>query len=322
MKHRQLGKNGPKVSALGLGCMGMSVFYGPTDENMAIEVIHRAYEEGITLFDTADMYGNGANETLLGKAVKEFRKKVVLSTKCGIEFTGTEVKIHNSPDYIQKCCHASLKRLGTEVIDVYYLHRVNPIVPIEESMQAMQKLIKEGKILYVGLSEVDGKTLERAHKVLGEKLVALQSEYSLLNHHDPEIVLPTCRKLKISLVAHAPLGRGLLGGRLKDSRSFTQSSSFDVRSVSPQFQSEVFEHNLHFVDALAKIAKKKKCTVAQLCLAWLLAQGDDIIPIPGTKRMDYLQENLGALQVVLSQEDLAEIKQVIAKHPVKGQRLI
>lgn len=322
MKQRQLGKGGPKVSAMGLGCMGMSSFYGPTDEKSAIQVIERAYEEGITLFDTADMYGNGANEILLGKAVKNFRNKIIVGTKCGIEWDGKELKVHNSPEYIQRACDASLKRLGIDTIDVFYLHRFNPAVPLENSMQAMLDLISNGKIRYVGLSEVDGGTLEKAHRILGDKLVALQSEYSILNHTAPEPVIPICRKLKIAFVAHAPLGRGLLTGKFKDPRAFTESGAFDVRSISPQFQGDAFENNLHLVDGLETIAKKKRCTLAQLALSWLLALGEDIIPIPGTKRLDYLIENLGALNVNLSKEDLSAIDQVIKSHPIQGQRLI
>ncbi len=321
MKQRQLGKNGPKVSAMGLGCMGMSAFYGPTDEKLALQVIQKAYEEGITLFDTADMYGNGANEILLGKAVKSYRNKVVIATKCGIELKGTELKIHNSREYIRKSCQASLKRLGMEAIDVFFLHRYNPEVPLEESMQAMLELISEGKILYVGLSEVTGEIIERAHRVLGDKLVALQSEYSILNFADAEAVLPTCRKLKMAFMAFAPLGRGLLTGKLKDPQAFTKSDVFDVRSIAPQFQPDVFENNLHLVEGLVALAKKKSCTPAQLALAWLLSRGEDIIPIPGTKHMEYLKENLGAFNVALSPVDLAAIDQVIKENPIQGVRL-
>lgn len=301
--------------------MGMSAFYGPTDEKLAIQVIQKAYEDGITLFDTADMYGNGANEILLGKAVKSFRNKVHIATKCGIELKDMTVRIHNSPEYIRKACQASLKRLGMETIDLYYLHRYNPDIPIEESMQAMLELVNEGKILYVGLSEVDGEILKRAHRVLGDKLVALQSEYSILNFADAQAVLPTCRKLNISFVAFSPLGRGLLAGKLKNAQDFKNSETFDVRSIAPQFQPDVFAHNLHLVEGLTAIAKKKDCTPAQLSLAWLLAQGEDIIPIPGTKRMEYLKENLKALKVSLSPADLAAIDQVIIENPIKGIRL-
>ncbi len=321
MKQRQLGKNGPKVSALGLGCMGMSGFYGQADESLAIRVVQRAYEEGITFFDTADMYGNGANEVLLAKAVKNFRKKIILATKCAIEFDGVTVKIRNSPDYILKACDSSLKRLGTDVIDVFYLHRFNEEVPIEDSMQAMLELINMGKIRYVGLSEVDAETLKKAYQVLGDKLVALQSEFSILNHKDAEAILPTCRKLGVSFVAFSPLGRGLLTGTLKNADVFFNSKEFDVRSLSPQFQPDTFSSNLHLVDALKAIAEKKKCTTSQLSLAWLLFKGEDIIPIPGTKRMEYLLENLKALDLSLLNSDLLAIEEAIKTNPIKGSRL-
>lgn len=322
MIQRQLGKHGPKVSAIGLGCMGMAAFYGPADEKRSIQVIEQAYEDGITFFDTADMYGNGSNEILLGKAIESFRHQIVIGTKCGIEFTGTEVKIHNTPEYIQKACHTSLKRLKTEKIDVFYLHRYSGEVPIEEAMQAMLRLIKEGKILYVGLSEVEGEILERAHRVLGDKLVALQSEFSIVNHAAAEAALPTCRKLGVTLVAHCPIARGLLSGKLKDAHAFTNSKTFDVRNFSPQFQADVFEANLQLIRALEEIAKEKKCTTAQLSLAWLLSKGKDIIPIPGTKQIKYLKENIDAVNIHLTKEELKAIEQAMKKHPIQGERLI
>ncbi len=320
MKLRQLGKKGPKVSALGLGCMGMSVFYGPTNEDLAIQVIHQAHKDGVNFFDTSDMYGNGANEVLLGKAIKNIRNNIIISSKCGIEWNGNELKIQNTPEYILKSCDASLKRLGIETIDVYFLHRYNPTVPIEESMQAMRKLIDAGKIQYVGLSEVDGEILERAHLVLGDKLVALQSEYSIVNHTEAEAVLPTCRRLGIAFVAYSPILRGLLSGKLKNPDMF-KSETFDVRSIAPQFQPDVFENNLRLVNVLGAIAKEKHCTTAQLSLAWLIAQGEDIIPIPGTKRLEYLKENLDALNISLSQKDLLAVKQAVKENPIKGLRL-
>lgn len=320
MKFRQLGKKGPKVSALGLGCMGMSSFYGPTNEESSLKVIQQAYNLGVNFFDTADMYGNGANEILLGKAIKNFRNEVIIATKCGIEFTGTEVRVHNNPEYIHNACNVSLKRLGIETIDLYFLHRHNPQVPIEEAMQAMLKLIDEGKIRYVGLSEVGGDILEKAQKVLGDKLIALQSEYSLFNHSEAEAVLPTCRKLGIAFIAYSPISRGLLSGRIRNTNMF-KSEAFDLRTVAPQFQPDVFEHNMHLVDAVASIAKEAHCTPAQLSLAWLLAQGEDIIPIPGTRRIEYLKENLEAQNVQLSQAVLSAIDQAISANPIKGVRL-
>lgn len=321
MKQRQLGENGPKVSALGLGCMGMTGFYGEADESLAINVIQKAYEEGITFFDTADMYGNGANEILLGKAVKNFRNKIVLATKCAIEFDGVTLKVHNSPEYILKACDASLKRLQTDVIDVFYLHRFSGEVSIENSMQAMIELINKGKIRHVGLSEVDAQTLKEAHAILGNKLVALQSEFSILNHKDVEAVLPTCRSLGISFVAFSPLGRGLLPGKQRNAEVFFNSKVLDVRSFSPQFQRDTFPHNLRLVDALQAIAEKKKCTTSQLSLAWLLSKGEDIIPIPGTKRIEYLMENLKAVDLSLSDSDLLAIDNAIQLNPIQGVRL-
>ncbi len=322
MKYRRLGKKGPLVSSLGLGCMVMTESYGHADKKAASNLIEKAYEKGVTFFDTADCYGMGANEELLGHAVKSFRKDVVIATKCGIEIRKSDFQhfINNTPHYIKQACHASLKRLGMETIDLYYLHRYNPAVPIEESMEAMLSLIEEGKILYVGLSEVDKDVLERAHGVLGDKLVALQTEFSIANHSIAEAVLPTCRKLGIGFVAYSPLGRGLLSGVIRNPTIFHEGSEFDFRSILPQFQSGVFETNLHLVKAIEALAHQKKCTPAQLSLAWLLAQGEDIIPIPGTKQMKYLEENLEAVNIHLSDNDLAAINQAILKYPIKGAR--
>lgn len=321
MKFRKLGKKGPLVSALGLGCMTMTESYGPTNEKSGLETIEIAYENGVTFFDTADMYGSGANEKLVGKAIKHFRKKIVIATKCGIEYVDQGLKINNTPQYILKACENSLKRLEIDVIDLYYLHRYNPEIPIEESMQAMLKLIEEGKILHVGLSEVDGPTLERAHRLLGDKLVAVQTEYSILNRSVAEAILPTCRKLGVAFVAYSPIGRGLLSGKIKDSKIFSASSEFDFRSMLPQFQSEAFKDNLGLVEAITALSKMKNCTPAQLALAWLLAQGEDIIPIPGTKHAEYLTENLQALNIILSPNDLKMIDEAIRQNPVKGNRL-
>jgi len=320
MKYRKLGKSGPQVSALGLGCMGISEFYGPTDEKTGIEVIQQAYENEINFFDTADMYGRGENEVLLGKAVKAFRNNVIIATKCGIERIGDDMKFNNDPAYIKKACQASLKRLNMDTIDLYYLHRYNKDVPIEVSMQTMLELIKEGKILHVGLSEVDGEIVERAYNVLGDKLVALQSEYSIVNRASGDIALPTCKKLGIAFVPFSPIARGLLSGKIKDIKTFSESPAFDFRSVHPQFQPDAYKSNMQLIDAIVSMSNRKKCTPAQLSLAWLLAQGEDIIPIPGTKRIQYLKENIGALQVELSKDDLTNLENIIKEHPVMGKR--
>ncbi len=322
MKYRKLGKKGPLVSSLGLGCMVMTESYGASDKKLDAQVIQKAYEKGVTFFDTADCYGMGANEELVGQAVKSFRKNVVIATKCGIEIRKSDFHhfINNKPSYIKKACDASLKRLGMDTVDLYYLHRYNPEVAIEESMGAMQSLIDEGKILYVGLSEVEGDILERAYRVLGDKLVAVQTEYSIANSIVAKAVLPVCRKLDIGFVAYSPLGRGLLSGAIRDPKVFQESSEFDFRSILPQFQSDTYQENFHLVEALIAIAQKKNCTPAQLALAWLLAQGEDIIPIPGTKRMKYLEENLQAVDVILSASDLAAIEEAIRKHPIQGAR--
>lgn len=321
MNYCKLGKNGPEVSVLGLGCMGLSEFYGPTDETTAIHVIHNAFQKGITFFDTADMYGKGANEILLGKAIKKFRDQIVIATKCGLEYVGDDMRINNSKSYIKNACEGSLQRLNVDVIDVYFLHRQNPQVAIEDSMETMLELLEEGKIRYIGLSEVSGETLKRAHEILGKHLVALQSEYSILNYRTAELVLSECRSLGIAFVAFCPLARGLLSGKIRDSKQFEESAVFDFRSIAPQFHEEALQQNLQLVDVLEKMAKQKNCTLAQLSLAWLLAQGNDIIPIPGTKRMDYLEENLGALDVNFSQQDLDTIRSFMKQFPVQGSRL-
>lgn len=322
MKYRKLGKKGPLVSSLGFGCMVMTQSYGASDKEAFGTLVQKAYENGVTFFDTADVYGQGFNEELLGKAIQSFRKEIVVATKCGIEINPTDFShtINNQPSYITKACEASLKRLNIETIDLYYLHRFNPEVAIEDSMGAMLRLIEEGKIRYVGLSEADSDTLERAHRVLGDKLVALQTEYSMANHAIANTALPTCRKLGVGFVAYSPLGRGLLSGVIKDPKIFKESAEFDFRSILPQFQADVYQENLQLVEAIAAIAKKKYCTPAQLSLAWLLAQGEDIVPIPGTKRESYLLEDLKAVDIQLSDSDLAEIDNAILKNPIKGAR--
>lgn len=320
MKYRQLGKKGPKVSALGFGCMGMSKHYGPIDEKSSIKVLQEAYESGITFFDTADLYGMGENEKLVGKGIHSFRDRIILASKCAIEITANGVRINNTRKYIKNACHGSLKRLNVEKIDVYYLHRYNPEVPIENSMGTMLELIKEGKIDYVGLSEVSPEIMSRAHAILGDKLVVVQSEYSMLNHDTAELVLPTSRQLGLAFVAFSPLTRGMLTGKIRDRNTIAAGGQDDFRNTLPQFREGALEQNLLLVDAVHELAKQKNCTHAQIALAWLLAQGSDIIPIPGTKKSTYLQENLGALDVTLSQEDLQAIRTIMKEHPVQGAR--
>jgi aryl-alcohol dehydrogenase-like predicted oxidoreductase len=322
MKYRQLGKHGPKVSSLGLGCMGMSPHYGPSgDEATSLRVLQKAYEEGVNFFDTADMYGKGENEKIVGKGIKAFRKSIILSTKCALEYTANGLRINNTAEYIQGACNGSLKRLGVDHIDLYYLHRHDATLPIEEPMEVMRKLILEGKISYVGLSEVGPEIIERAYAVLGDKLVALQSEYSMMNRTAAEMILPTCRKLGLSFIAFSPLTRGLLSGKITDRTAIDEAGDSDFRGVLPQFEQEALVNNLYLVKAIHEFAKGKKATASQIALAWLLAQGEDVIPIPGTKKMDYLKENIDAVDITLSQRDLEELGMLIKQHTIKGIRI-
>lgn len=321
MKYRQLGLDGPEVSALGLGCMGMSEHYGLVDEKNSLKVLKEAYESGITLFDTADMYGQGENEKLVGKGIKAFRDEIVLATKCGLEYIPNGLRINNDPDYIKKACGESLKRLGVDHIDLYYLHRHNRKVPIEDAMEAMFELVVEGKISYVGLSEVGPETIQRAYAVLGDKLIAVQSEYSMMNYDTAEMVLPKCRQLGLAFVPFSPLTRGLLSGKIRDREAIVQAGDADFRSGLPQFREESLLQNLRFVEAVHEFAERKQATVCQIALAWLLAQGPDIIPIPGTKRIEYLKENIGALDVLLTPSDLEELAAIIRENPILGARL-
>ncbi|HAI75578.1 MAG TPA: aldo/keto reductase [Microscillaceae bacterium] len=306
MKTRNLGKTGVAVSALGLGCMGMSEFYGASDEQENIETLHYAVDNGVTFLDTADIYGNGANEILLQKAFKGMWDKVFLATKFGILRSPdgkTMLGISGKPDYVQQACHASLNRLGVECIDLYYLHRVDPEVPIEDTVGAMADLVKAGKVKYLGLSEVSASTLRRACKV--HPIAALQSEYSIWSTDIEPEVIPACRELGVSLVAYSPLGRGFLTGQIQ---KFEDLAPDDFRRSVPRFQGENFQKNLDLVQKLQDLANQKGCTASQLALAWVLAQGDEMIPIPGTRRVKYLQENIGALAVSLTPQELADIR--------------
>ncbi len=320
MQKRRLGKNGPEVSALGLGCMGMSQWYGTKDDVESAATINRAIELGLNFIDTADMYGPFINEELIGHAIKGKRNKVVLATKFG--FVGslkdiTKVEVNGKPEHVYAACEGSLKRLQVETIDVYYLHRVDPNTPIEETVGAMASLVKQGKVRYIGLCEVNSQTLRKAHKV--HPINALQSEYSLWTR-DPELdVIKTCRELGIAFVPFSPLGRGFLTGQIKQTSELSEN---DNRHNFPRFQGENLKKNMLIVERLGEMASQKNCTAAQLALAWVLAQGEDIIPIPGTKRRKYLEENIASLDVHLNEEDLQYIEKIIPRDIIHGDRYI
>ena len=317
MNFRKLGRQGPTVSAIGLGCMGMSEFYGSTNDDQSIRTIHQALDWGINFLDTADMYGIGHNEELVGRAVKDRREKVVLATKFGNVrgSDGSFQGVSGKPSYVKAACDASLKRLKVDVIDLYYQHRVDPDTPIEETVGAMADLVKEGKVRFLGLSEAAPQSIRRACSV--HPISVLQTEYSLWTRDVEVEILATCRELGIGFVPYSPLGRGFLTGRIKSTEDLEEG---DWRRNSPRFQEDNLKHNLAIIRRLEEIAAAKKCSLAQLALSWLLAQGGDIVPITGTKRRKYLEENLKALQVTLSEEDLVQIDQAAPLGAARGLR--
>jgi aryl-alcohol dehydrogenase-like predicted oxidoreductase len=317
MEQRLLGTQGLVVSALGLGCMGMSEFYGPSDEAEALATFDRALELGINFFDTADVYGPFTNEKLVGRALRGRRERVVLATKFGNVrgASGAFVGVNGRPEYVRQACDASLERLGVDHIDLYYQHRVDPKVPIEDTIGAMAELVRQGKVQYLGLSEAAAATIRRAHAV--HPISALQTEYSLWSRDPEDEILPTVRELGIGFVAYSPLGRGFLTGRFQRFEDLPQD---DWRRKSPRFQAENFCKNLNLADSIRRLAVQKGATPAQLALAWLLARGSSIVPIPGTKQRKYLEENVGALNIQLSQDDLQQIDAVAPKGITAGER--
>ena len=317
MPQRRLGRSELVVSAIGLGCMGMSEFYGPGDDAESIATIHRALDRGINLIDTADMYGVGRNEELVGRALKGRRADAILATKFGNVRSpdGRFLGVNGRPEYVQQCCEASLRRLGVEQIDLYYQHRVDTSVPIEETVGAMAQLVQQGKVRFLGLSEAAPATLRRAAKA--HPIAVLQTEYSLWSRDPEQEILPTCRELGIGFVAYSPLGRGFLTGKFSNPEKLPDG---DYRRNAPRFQPENLKQNLTLVERIAKIAAEKNCTPAQLALAWVMAQGEDIVPIAGTKRRTYLDENAEAVRITLTPADLARINKELPPGSTAGER--
>ncbi len=321
MKKKKLGSQGLEVSEMGLGCMGMSEFYGQTDEIEATKTIHRALELGITMFDTADIYGYdeegmGTNEKLVGKALQEFRYDVKIATKFGALRNATKALGYNgSPQYVKEACEASLRRLGTDYIDLYYLHRVDPNTPIEETVGAMAELVQEGKVRYIGLSEVTGEQLKTAHAI--HPISAVQTEYSLWSRDPEKDILHVCRELGVGFVPYSPLGRGFLTGNLTSRDQLTPD---DWRYYNPRFSEEAFASNMKIVEGIKQLALEKECTPAQLALAWVVAQGEGIVPIPGTKRVKYLEQNVAALEITLTKEELAYLNTIAPIGDTFGNR--
>lgn len=318
MQKRSLGLSPLEVTGVGLGCMGMSEFYGATDEKEAIATLHKAVELGINFFDTADMYGSGENEKLVAKGLKPYRDQVIIATKFGFVRDPNNPNaraINGSKAYVKKACEASLQRLEQEVIDLYYLHRVDPNTPVEETVTAMAELVQEGKVKYIGLSEVSAETIKKAYQI--HPITAVQSEYSLWNREPEQNIIPTCENLGVSFVAYSPLGRGFLTGKMAAMNSLEQD---DFRRQLPRFQEENFANNLKLVAALETLATTKNCTAAQLALAWVLAKSPRTLTIPGTKRQKYLIENAGADAVHLSVDDMHKIDELLQQYNIAGDR--
>jgi aryl-alcohol dehydrogenase-like predicted oxidoreductase len=317
MQQRTLGRKWPAVSAIGLGCLGMSDFYGPGNDEESTATIHEAIDLGVTFFDTADMYGVGRNEILVGKALKGKRDNVFLATKFGNVrgADGSFLGVSGKPEYVRSACEASLKRLGMETIDLYYQHRVDADTPIEDTVGAMAELVRAGKVRYLGLSEAGAATIRRAYKI--HPITALQTEYSLWTRDVETEILSVCRELGIGFVPYSPLGRGFLTGKFKSKEDFAAS---DFRRNNPRFQDENIQRNLELVKFIKRLASEKKCTASQLALAWVLAQGSDIVPIPGTRRSKYLRENIQATEVKLSTDDIRKLNEAFPPGVAAGER--